>query len=48
MKEYFKILREISKNKREYNRRSGAFHLKNAGIVFESKNDGTHLIVVGV
>lgn len=47
MAEDFKMLHQISKDKREKNRNSGLSHLEKVGIPFEIKNGGAHLIVEG-
>lgn len=44
-REFSRMKREESKAKRAANRRSSADNLKAAGIAFEAKNDGAHLIV---
>lgn len=42
----YKAIREYSKARRSNNRDKGAQYLRDAGIAFESKNGGAHLIVV--
>lgn len=44
-REYGRIKREESKAKRAANRKSSPDILKAAGYLFESKNDGAHLVV---
>jgi hypothetical protein len=45
MGDYFTALRKIKQEKRESNRDASATILSRAGVVFESKNLGAHLIV---
>ena len=45
--EAFRALKEDRKKKKEANKQSSTELLTNAGISFESKNGGTHLIVNG-
>lgn len=47
MGEVFNAMKEDSKNRRADNRQQSAEMLKGAGIPFESKNGGAHLIVEG-
>ncbi len=47
MTEDFKILNEISKNKRESNRNTSQAFLERESILFEIKNNNAHLIVEG-
>ena len=47
MGEMFTALRKVRQEKRAQNRESSAEILRAAGIPFESKNSGAHLIVAG-
>lgn len=43
--DYWRELKELSKQKRASNREHSATFLQAAGITFESKNNGAHLVV---
>lgn len=48
MGDYWRGMAEASKHKRAANRANSADLLRQAGVEFESKNGGAHLVVYGV